>query len=170
MSEITITEAFDLKSGLKPPVGKPFVGIWDTGASSSVINSRVISELDLKPSGKTMVSAVGDGGKVNQYLTDTYTINMVLPNHVTVMGVVAAKGEIGGGDALIGMDVIGTGDFVVTNKDHKTKLSFRFPSLEDIDFVEEINEHNRRYGSVDASEDEKRHARNKRKAERKKYR
>ena len=38
-------------------------------------------------------------------------------------------------DVLIGMDIIGTGDFAVTNLNGLTKFSFRVPSLEHIDFV-----------------------------------
>jgi hypothetical protein len=134
-----VTEAYDPQSGLPQPIGMPFVGIWDTGASGTVINSKIIKGLNLKPSGKTWVSAVGSGGKVNQYLTDTYSINVILPNKVTIMGVVAAEGEIGGGDTLIGMDIITVGDFAVTNFQGKTTLNFRTPSVQEIDFVKEIN-------------------------------
>ena len=35
------------------------------------------------------------------------------------------------------MDIIGVGDFAVTNRDGKTKFSFRLPSRADIDFVVE---------------------------------
>lgn len=134
-NDIIITEAFDPKSGLPAPVEKQFIGIWDTGASGSVINSRVVNELNLKPSGKMWCHAVGDKGLVNKYLADTYSINIGLPNKVVIMGVVAAKGEIGGGDVLIGMDVIGIGDFAVTNTNNKTTWSFRTPSVQEIDFV-----------------------------------
>ena len=170
MSEILISEAFDRKNTPNPPLGKPYQGIWDTGASGSVINSHVSAELGLKPSGKILATAVGDGGKVNQYITDTYTINIVLPNKVGVVGVVAAKGEIGGADALIGMDIIGTGDFASTNKDGKTKMSFGTPSAEEIDFVEEANEYNRQHKNSFQTDEQRRQARNKRKAERRKHR
>ncbi len=39
-------------------------------------------------------------------------------------------------DVLIGMDVIGLGDFSITNKDGKTTFSFREPSMEEIDYTE----------------------------------
>ena len=132
-------EAYDPKGGLPQSIGKKFVGIWDTGASGTVINSRIVNELALKPSGKIVVNAVGSGGKVNQYETYTYSINIVLPNKVGIMGVVAAEGEIGGGDALIGMDVITLGDFSVTNFQGKTTLSFRTPSIRETDYVAELN-------------------------------
>lgn len=43
---------------------------------------------------------------------------------------------------LIGMDIIGMGDFAVTNINEKTILSFRIPSVREIDFVPEANESN----------------------------
>jgi hypothetical protein len=170
ISDIFVSEAYDPQSGLQQPEGKPFKGIWDTGASCTIINSRIISELGLQPSGRTKVSAVGDGGKVNEYLTDTYYINVALPNKVIMVGVVAAKGELSGGDALLGMDIISSGDFAVTNVGRKTKLSFRTPSVEEIDFVKEIQEFNSHYGQVNLSSDEKRRRRNRRKAGKKKHR
>ena len=43
---------------------------------------------------------------------------------------------------LIGMDIIGLGDFAVTNADGKTTFSFRVPSVEEIDFVPDAEESN----------------------------
>ena len=45
-------------------------------------------------------------------------------------------------DVLIGMDVIAFGDFVISNKAGKTKMSYRVPSAGDWDFVQEINKRN----------------------------
>jgi uncharacterized protein YchJ len=61
-----------------------------------------------------------------------------------MIGVVAAEGEIGGGDALIGMDIIASGDFAITNFNGKTTISYRTPSIQEIDFVKQINEINSR--------------------------
>jgi hypothetical protein len=44
----------------------------------------------------------------------------------------------GGIDVLIGMDIIGSGDFSVTHHNGKTTFSFCCPSLREIDFVAEI--------------------------------
>jgi len=49
-------------------------------------------------------------------------------------------------DVLIGMDIIGLGDFAVTNKDGKTVFSYRMPSMECIDFVKQ-----KRSGSITPS-------------------
>jgi len=51
----------------------------------------------------------------------------MLPNGVLVQGVAASEAELKVCDALIGMDVISMGDFLVTNKEH-TRFAFRVPS------------------------------------------
>jgi len=51
----------------------------------------------------------------------------MLPNGVLVQGVAASEAELKVCDALIGMDVISMGDFLVTNKD-RTRFAFRVPS------------------------------------------
>lgn len=43
---------------------------------------------------------------------------------------------------LIGMDIIGMGDFAVTNANGRTVFSFRVPAIEEIDFVPEAKENN----------------------------
>jgi len=45
---------------------------------------------------------------------------------------------LGGIDVLIGMDILGLGDFAVTHQDGKTVFSFCVPSRKHIDFVAEI--------------------------------
>ena len=42
-------------------------------------------------------------------------------------------------DVLIGMDIIGSGDFAITNHKGKTVFSFRIPSIGRIDFVNPNN-------------------------------
>jgi hypothetical protein len=46
-------------------------------------------------------------------------------------------------DLLIGMDIIRSGDFAVSNYQNRTIFSFRCPSLEEIDFQKEIGEANK---------------------------
>ena len=43
---------------------------------------------------------------------------------------------------LIGMDIIGLGDFAVTNANGKTTFSFRVPSVREIDFIPDAQENN----------------------------
>jgi len=43
---------------------------------------------------------------------------------------------------MIGIDIIGMGDFAVTNGDSKTTLSFRIPSSRQIDFAPDARQEN----------------------------
>jgi hypothetical protein len=132
---INLSEAYDPRSGLPAPSVMPFQSVWDTGASACAISSKVIASLNLKPTGKTMVQTAGGQG-----LANTYLINLYLPNDVVFLGVRVAEAQlVGNEDILIGMDIIGNGDFSVTNFDRKTCMSFRLPSLKRIDYVPETN-------------------------------
>lgn len=46
-------------------------------------------------------------------------------------------------DVIIGMDVLGNGDFTVTHHGGKTTFSFCIPSRREIDFVAEVDRENR---------------------------
>lgn len=120
-----------------PPPGhvaeyKAFEAIWDTGATGSVISQRIIDACGLKPTG--MVQAHGVDGIHD---TETFLVNIGLPNAVVVHTVEVTRGKLPGFDALIGMNIITLGDFAVTNKDNKTVFSFRIPSAVTIDFMKE---------------------------------
>jgi hypothetical protein len=110
-----------------------FDAIWDTGATASVITQGVIDACGLTPTGIARVHHVKGSS-----LAETYLVNIGLPNAVGYSAVRVTKGEFVGGDILIGMDIIGTGDFTVTNFDGFTKFSFRYPSVGHIDFVADI--------------------------------
>lgn len=105
---------------------------WDTGATSTCISQAVIDRLDLKPISQTMIQTPSG----NRVMT-VYLIDVKLPNNLLVKDVQAIGSEIGsqGIDMLIGMDIIGLGDFSVSNYAGSTKFSFRFPSQAHADFV-----------------------------------
>jgi hypothetical protein len=105
--------------------------IWDTGATGTSITSSVVRRLGLTPTGGTNVSTAN--GVVFQ---NTYTIDVGLPNGVIIRGIVATEvSSLAGADALIGMDIITLGDFSITNHNGNTCMSFRIPSLHEIDYV-----------------------------------
>lgn len=108
-------------------------GIWDTGATNSVITQKVVDNLGLQPTGKAEVHGVH--GKAE---ADTFLVNVFLPNNVGIQAVTVTKAFVTGADVLVGMDIIGFGDFCVTNVGGMTALTFRTPSGRDIDFVKEI--------------------------------
>ena len=107
-----------------------FKAIWDTGATASVITQKVIDQCGLKATGMTKVDTVQ-----GSTITETFLVNIILPNNVMVPSVVVSKGVFRDADVLIGMDIISRGDFAVTNREGKTVFSFRMPSTECIDFV-----------------------------------
>lgn len=138
----------------------------------TVITTKVVTDLGLKPSGKVTIQGVGPAGAPQSHEAATYLINLHLPNNVAIMGVRVAESSISGCDVLIGMDVICQGDLAITNHNKRTMFSFRVPACEEIDFVTEINEYNQRLAGVrpPLSPDEQRKLRNKQKAKRKKGR
>ena len=145
-NEVHLSELYDPATGDQPPVKKPYKAIWDTGATGTVITRKVVRELNLLPIGKETVQTVGSGDKLDEYEADAFLVNIYLPNKVEVIGVRVCELSIGGSDVLIGMDIIAHGDFAITNYDGKTWWTFRVPSNEPIDFVEEIRERKRMSG------------------------
>jgi predicted aspartyl protease len=104
--------------------------IWDTGATSTVIRPEVAVKLGLKTISIIKIATPSGTKDCNQYF-----VNVYLPNHIKVERVLVAEAVPANCDVLIGMDIIGTGDFAVSNFDDKTAFSFRMPSMQKIDFV-----------------------------------
>ena len=107
--------------------------IWDTGASGSVITKKAVEALKLLPISKMQVHGVNSTSVQNVYL-----VSITLPNNVTIALVRVTECESLNGpfDVLIGMDIIGIGDFAVTNQNNQTVMSFRIPSVSKIDFTD----------------------------------
>jgi len=162
-SQIYIAEPFDPKDLTVKQNWLEYVCIWDTGATGSVISPKVVSDLKLLPTGKTICNTAG--GQVEQ---NTFLVNIKLPNNVKFQAVRVTEAPIIGSDALIGMDIISKGDLAVTNKNGITIMSYQWPSGDEIDFVAEINRKKLVPSHSNLSDDEKRKARNRRKKESKK--
>lgn len=112
---------------------EPYLGLWDTGATCSVITQKIVNDLGLHLVHYGFVSGVH--GRV---LRPYYYIDILLSskaNDVIIRKLYAPLGEPSGCDLLIGMDVIGRGDFAVSNYDGKTTFTFRFPSKQKTDYV-----------------------------------
>jgi predicted aspartyl protease len=108
----------------------------DTGATGCVITLKVINELGLISTGMTEVHTAN--GKV---LKRTFDISLrLVQNNVLINGIIATEADAlsGGCDALIGMDVISIGDFSITNYKGVTCMSFRTPSMHEIDYVKNL--------------------------------
>ena len=125
---------------------REYIAIWDTGATHSAITKKVVDNLKLQPTGVRETRHAGGKSSNN-----TYLVNIGLPNGVMVPHVRATEVQLIPDDnasddkqpqLLIGMDLIGLGDFAVTNANNKTTFSFRIPSVQEIDFIPDAQENN----------------------------
>ena len=112
-----------------------FRGVWDTGATNSVISKRVVDALGLKTVRTTTNQTANGEREAGVYIVDLY-----LPNMVRLRGQAVIDGLLADADVLIGMDVIGEGDFAITHHGTGTCMTFQLPSGKHIDFVKEINQ------------------------------
>jgi hypothetical protein len=126
------------KIGPSCPGGRPFspypqefLAIWDTGATHTTITEDLAKKLGLYKIREHMVAGVTGNALCNAYL-----IALGLPNGIVFpeIEVMDCAGNIGC-DILIGMDVIGLGDFAVCNFRGNTTFSFRTPSVAVLDFT-----------------------------------
>ncbi|MBU0684094.1 MAG: retroviral-like aspartic protease family protein [Candidatus Omnitrophica bacterium] len=101
----------------------PFKAIWDTGATSSVIAENVVTKVSLTPTGRTKTRGVHGERQVN-----TYIVDIGLPNKVCIVNVKVSEGKLMDNiDVLIGMDIIQSGDFCISNSNGKTVFSYCLP-------------------------------------------
>jgi hypothetical protein len=110
--------------------------VWDTGATNSTLNETIAQRLGLVPTGQIQVHTA-NGSKI----ANTYVIDLHLPNNVGIGGLNVSEGDLGPNtEMLIGMDVIGLGDFTVQNFAGKTHFSFCMPGFDNkYDMVEKAN-------------------------------
>lgn len=136
ITDLRVSAGFDPAS--PPPTIPPLVptfGLWDTGATKSVISVDLVQALNLTAVGATNVNHAG-----GMSMSPTYVVNFVLPNAVGVAGLLVTEfpgtPQLG---AIVGMDVISQGDLALTNVNGLTCMSFRMPSCETVDYVQEAN-------------------------------
>ena len=108
--------------------------VWDTGAMRTTITEKFAKQIGCKTTDK--VSMIGVGSQPKE--VNIYDVNIIiLPNKITIKKFsILSTESIANADMLIGMDIITLGDFVVTNKNKKTTVSFCIPSHKEIDLVE----------------------------------
>ena len=107
--------------------------IWDTGAEDSVISQDVAKELSLPIFSKAeMYHAAG------KTTTNTYYVYIGLANDIIIGPVHVMEGNFDGNVILIGMDIIGSGDLIVTNNDEHTEMAFSIPSTLKIEDIKKL--------------------------------
>lgn len=137
---ITEVEVFPPFAFNTPPTqGRKYLALYDTGATHSAISPKVVQDLSL-PS--IRATSVGVGGGFIP--TTSHLVNIALPNRLMVSQAQVAKLLVPSGeDVIIGMDIMGLGDFAVTHYGGNTVFSFCVPSRKCIDFVADIDSYNK---------------------------
>ena len=109
-------------------------GLWDTGATNSVISKRLVDKLKIPAVSKVPINGVN-----GRFTTTTHVIDLWLPNYFVVRRVNVSMGIFSPDfDVLIGMDIISKGDFSISNYNGQTVFSFRSPSMADTDYVRQL--------------------------------
>ena len=101
---------------------KTYKALWDTGASETLISSKVITELNLEETGSVEVSTIN--GIIN---TKRFNCAILLKNHSKSINIQPAefiyRTEF---DVIIGMDIIEYGLFIL----NKGNFSFIIEQLQ----------------------------------------
>lgn len=138
LTSAVITKSFDLMlSSIKtcgcivnPENSKKFYKtervLWDTGATHSCLDIKIIEQLNLKRIGVgARIPSKTAGGKVDTY---SYYVDINLSNKIPFYYRVVSGLSISdslGIDLLIGMDIIRKGDFkIITNKKKNKIFTF----------------------------------------------
>ena len=103
--------------------GKQWDAQWDTGATCSVITPGIIKYLNIAPVSYVIVSGVNGIERAAQYYVD-----FALPGGVFAEKILAVEGTPLGCDLLVGIDIIGKGDFFSACCNGIIHFGFRAPS------------------------------------------
>lgn len=104
--------------------------VWDTGATSTCVSGAKAKELNLIQTGIQEIHT-----PAGRCIKPVYSANVFLPNGIWFKNIPVIEAELTGFDVLIGMDIIVQGDFVVSNHDGITRLTYRVPSMHGYDFM-----------------------------------
>ena len=118
-TNVRISEPHDPLLGGPLPKAIEFKAVWDTGASLTAITQQVIDTLGIQK-----IDEVDNYTANGRRTAGVYLVNVYLPNNVAFFRIRVIDGDIYGTDALIGMDIIGQGDFAVTHRFKKTWMTF----------------------------------------------
>lgn len=111
--------------------------IWDTGATHSCISSYIMKELNLESIDSMPVCIAGKNKKDSPIVVASIS----LPNDISFKDRrFTVLDELPELEVLIGMDIITSGDFAITNGGGKTRFSFITPPFEEnISFIEKAD-------------------------------
>ena len=114
------------------------MALWDTGATVTCIKPALWDRLKMysfNAADNFEISGVGGKIKTSYTLANLFLENSLEIEHCPIF----MLDFPGNADILIGMDIIGMGDFAICNTEKKTSFSFIIPPLpERINFVEKL--------------------------------
>ena len=119
-----VSESFNPANGELACGRIHFDALWDTGAGSSMITQDIVNQCGLKPIRDSYFHSASGIQK-----TEFYLINIYLPGGVEFYELPVMRGNFSHGrwHLIIGMDVIGAGEFSVKNVNSKTEFLFLIP-------------------------------------------
>lgn len=94
--------------------------LWDTGATVTVISELLVHRLGLIPTDFMKVSGY-DG---RPQMRNVYKIDVVINDEIRFNRINAIDAPLITTDMLLGMDIIGEGDFHLTHEEDSLVLSF----------------------------------------------
>jgi len=100
--------------------------IWDTGATISCISPNALKKLGLEPIDSIMIEGINSLERCDQVLVHIGLPNTILVQNIKPAVCIFSPSDI---DFIIGMDVIKTGDFMLSNSEGKSLFSFATPPL-----------------------------------------
>ena len=117
--------------------------LWDTGATVTCIKPALRERLKLRPLESVRAKLAGMGSRAAP--ADAAMINLLLTSELVIECCPVYVADFpGDADMLIGMDIIGKGDFAVCNFGGKTSFSFAVPPFPDrVNFADRAEAANR---------------------------
>ena len=101
--------------------------LWDTGAERTVITPEISRALGLIHIDTAKIYGVNNASPAT-----IVRATIILPNNIRIPDMrVLVCNLIPNTDILIGMDIIGQGDFAISNAGGKTLFTFAIPPFED---------------------------------------
>lgn len=109
--------------------------LWDTGAMCTCVSLVKAQELGLTQVNTTQVM----GANNEPFDAPVFIVKLRMGKfELPMIPVIGLPMEKAGHEVIIGMDVISKGDLAITNFGGKTTITFREPSMETINYVEEL--------------------------------
>lgn len=99
--------------------------LWDTGATTSAVSSRVVKELSLPYVRTADVSMPISSDVVDVYMVTVQISDEIIYDNLEVFELPFENQET---DFIIGMNIISTGEFHVSNINNITAFSFTTPA------------------------------------------